>query len=209
MKFLLLSGLILFSNVQAAQGTDAVAQEITDSATGIAFPSEVSFDYEGKNFQLEATGVSTRKKLIIKVYSVAHYLQKKPEGNQDRLQQILTDANAKQLTIKWVREVPVEKVQEGYEESLKSAIPEPAYTQLQAAIKTYIAFFNQGINKGDEHVIRWIPGGVIEVQINGKTVGTIKNAEFAKGLWNVWFGTKSVVNRDNLMSLGSKYFDKP
>lgn len=175
--------------------------EVSDKATGAVFPAEISFDYEGKNYQLEATGVSTRKKLIVKVYSVAHYLQKGVVAGKDKLQEIMNDANAKQLTIKWVRDVPASKVQEGYEESLKTAIPVPAYTQLQTPIKSYVSFFNQDVSKGDEHVIRWIPGGIIEVQIKGKTVGTITNPEFAKGLWNIWFGPKSVVNRDGLISL--------
>lgn len=139
--------------------------------------------------------------MIIKVYSVAHYLQKGATSGSDKLQTILSDLNAKQLTIKWVRQVPAEKVQDGYNESFKTAIQDPAYTQAQTAIKTYLAFFNQDVQKGDEHIIRWIPGGTIEVLINGKTAGTIKDAEFAKGLWNIWFGNKSVVNRDALMSL--------
>lgn len=174
--------------------------EISDKATGEVFPSEISFDYQGKNYQLEATGVATRKKLLFKVYSVAHYLQKGATG-ADSLQKIMSDANAKQLSLKWVRDVPAAKVQEGYEESFKTAIPTAADQQLQSAIKTYVAFFNQNVVKGDEHVIRWIPGGIIEVIIKGKSAGTITNPEFAKGLWNIWFGSKSVVNRDNLISL--------
>jgi hypothetical protein len=177
------------------------ANEVSDKATGETFPAEVSFDYQGKNYQLEATGVSTRKKLIIKIYSVAHYLQKGVASGRDKIQEIMSDANAKQLSIKWVHDVPVEKVRGGYEESLKTAILEPTYSKLQNEIRTYIDFFNQNVRKGDEHVIRWIPGGTIEVQINGKKVGTITNPEFARGLWNIWFGTKSVVNRDNLISL--------
>lgn len=174
--------------------------EISDKATGEVFPAEISFNYQGKDYQLEATGVATRKKFFIKVYSVAHYLQKGAATGKDKLQEIMSDANAKQLTIKWVRAVSAAKIQDGYEESFKTAIPDPD-TQLQTAIKTYIAFFKQDAEKGDEHVIRWIPGGIIEVQIKGKTVGTLTNPEFAKGLWNIWFGPKSVVNRDNLMSL--------
>jgi hypothetical protein len=196
MKFMLFSCLALFCafNLHAEN-------EVSDKATGEVFPAEISFDYQGKDYQLEATGVSTRKKFIFKVYSVAHYLQKGAATGNDKLQEIMSGANAKQLTLKWVRAAPAAKVQEGYEESFKTAIPDPAYTQLQSAIKTYVAFFNQDVEKGDEHVIRWIPGGIIEVLIKGKTVGTITDPEFAKGLWNIWFGPKSVVNRDSLISL--------
>lgn len=195
MKLTLLSCLAVFFafNLHAQN-------EITDKATGESFPASVSFESQGKNYQLDATGVSTRKKLVFKVYSVAHYLQKDAANGKDLLQAIMDDANAKQLTIKWVRDVPAEKVREGYEESFKTAISEPAHAKLQNEIKTYLGFFNQNVKKGDVHVIRWIPGGIIEVQIDGKTVGTIINPEFAKGVWDIWFGAKSVVNRDQLLS---------
>ena len=196
MRLTLLSFLTLFCACSAY-----AENEVTDKSTGESFPATVSFNYEGKDYELDATGVSTRKKLIIKVYSVAHYLQKEATAGSDKLQTILSDLNAKQLSIKWVRQVPAEKVQEGYNESFKTAIPDPAYTQVQTAIKTYLSFFHQDVQKGDEHILRWIPGGTIEVVINGKTAGTIKDAEFAKGLWNIWFGNKSVVNRDALISL--------
>lgn len=196
MKLKLLSFLTLFCACSAF-----AESEVTDKATGESFPASVSFKSEGKDYQLEATGVSTRKKLIIKVYSVAHYLQKDATAGSDNLQTILSDLNAKQLSIKWVRAVPEDKVQEGYSESFKTAIQDPAYTKAQTAIKTYLAFFDQDVKKGDEHIIRWIPGGTIEVLINGTTAGTIKDPEFAKGLWNIWFGTKSVVKQDALMSL--------
>lgn len=177
------------------------AEEITDKSTGESFPKEVSFNAGGKDFSLEATGVSTRKKLIIKVYSVAHYLQNAGNFKDNLLAAIMSDDNAKQLTIKWVRAVPKDKVVEGYQESFKTAIDDPAYTQLQPQIETYLGFFNHDVQKGDVHILKWIPGGVIEVEINGAKVGAITSAEFAKGLWNIWFGQKSVVNRDALMSL--------
>lgn len=191
MKSKILSCLALFCAI-------TLHADVTDEATGISFPSEVSFDYEGKTYDLDVTGVSTRKKLIIKVYSVAHYLQKEAQG-ADRLDKILSDENAKQLTIKWARNVPLEKILSGYHDSFKSVIPSPSPEQ-QKNIETYTSFFKQEANKGDEHVIRWIPGGIIEVEVNGTKAGTITNSQFARDLWNIWFGNKSVVNKDKLMS---------
>jgi hypothetical protein len=195
MKLFIFSCLALFCafNLQAAN-------DVTDKATGESFPASVSFEDQGKKFDLDITGVSTRKKLMFKIYSVAHYLQKGVITSSDPLQAILSDDNAKQLTIKWVRDVPGDRVREGYEESFKTAISSPDYTQLQSAIDTYIGFFDHDVKKGDVHTIRWIPSGIIEVQINGKPVGKVSSPEFAKGLWNIWFGTKSVVNRENLLS---------
>lgn len=173
---------------------------IVDNSTHETFPKEVSFESNGKQYQLQATGVATRKKLIVKVYSIASYLQK-GAGGGDILQAILSDDNAKQLTMKWVRDVGVDKVQEAYKESFHKVFSGQEYAALAGDINQFLQFFNENAHAGDEYILRWLPGGYVEVLINGKKVGSLTNKEFAKGLWNIWFGPKSVVNRNDLVSL--------
>lgn len=170
--------------------------DIVDTNTNVSFPSEVSFTHDGKQYDLQATGVATRKKFLVKVYSVAHYLQ-----NGASTDAILQDTNAKQLTIKPVYEASVKKVQDGYRESFHKAFSDADYTKNEKDIDKFISFFNTDMKKGDEIVIRWIPGGNVETLINGKNVGTITNKEFAAGLWNIWFGPESIVNRQDLTTL--------
>lgn len=178
------------------------AEEIRDNSTGITFPNEVSFSENGKEFRLQATGVATRKKFFVKVYSIASYLQEGQANiSQDKFAQIMQDDKAKQLTIKWFHDASAEKVQDGYKESFRKVLSDTDYNQLQKEIETYVHFFNQNVQKGDEHILRWIPGGNVVVIINGNKVGNINNQDFAKGLWNIWFGPHSVVDRDNLTSL--------
>lgn len=178
------------------------AEDIRDDSTGVSFPSEVSFEKDGKQYQLKATGVATRKKFFVKVYSVASYLQAGVENaSGDKFQQIMQDDKAKQLTLKWVHEASADKVQEGYRDSFKNTLSESQYSQLQNEINAFTHFFNQNVQKGDEHILRWIPGGYVEVIINGNKAGSLTNQEFAKGLWSIWFGSKSVVDRNNLVSL--------
>lgn len=175
--------------------------DIRDNSTGIVFPSHVSFDHDGKHYDLQATGVSTRKKFFVKVYSVASYLQQGNESDGDKFQQIMQDNTAKQLTMKWAHEASAEKIQNGYRESFKNVISESEAGPLQNDMNTYINFFNQNAQKGDEHVLRWLPGGYVEVIINGQKAGSLTNPEFAKALWSLWFGSKSVVDRNSLVSL--------
>lgn len=178
------------------------ADEIRDNATGTVFPSEVSFEYGGKDYHLQATGVATRKKFFVAVYSVASYLEQGPKGGSgDKFQEFMQDYKAKQLSFAWLRNVNADKVRETYQESFKNAVSGSEYSQLQNDINKYIRFFNRDFQKGDEQIIRWIPGGNVEVIINGETVGSINNPDFARALWKIWFGEKSVVNRDNLTSL--------
>ena len=196
MKFLmgLLMVVATFMNMNAQES-------ISDSSTKEAFPAEISFDANGKSYQLTATGVATRKKLIIKVYSIASYLQKdayKPNG--DNLLAILSDDNAKQLTIKWVRGVGSEQVRESYDEAFHKVLSDQEYAAQKANLDQFLQYFSQGANKGDEFIFRSVPGGYIEILINGKKVGSVTNKVLAKALWSIWFGDKSVVDRNDLLN---------
>lgn len=176
------------------------ADEVKDSATGITFPSEVTIEHAGKTYPLQATGVATRKKLIVSVYSVASYLQKGPISG-DKFAAVLADDKAKQLTMKWARDVEASKIQDGYKESFSKALSPSDQQKMQNEINQFIQFFGQDAKKGDEYVLRAFPDGFLEVVINGKSVGNITNKEFVKSLWGIWFGQKSVVDRQNLVSL--------
>lgn len=199
MKTYVLCALALTATLFA--GSSHAANDITDKATGISFPEHVTFISNEKEYQLQATGVATRKKMVIKVYSVAHYLQDGVKAGEDKIGTILNDDYAKQLTLKWAREVPADKIQETFKESLKNSIAPSSSGSIQEDINKFISFFGQDAKKGEELILRWIPGGTIEVVINGEEAGTISNVEFAKGLWNIWFGPHSVVNSNNLISL--------
>lgn len=176
------------------------AEDVSDSATGESFPKEVSFSHDGKDYQLEITGVATRKKLIVKVYSIASYLQKGSAG-ADKFQPFTQDDYAKQLTLKYVHDVNASKVTDAYQESLKNAFSASDYAQQKNDIDKYVQFFNRDVKKGDQQIIRWMPGGYIEVLINGQNAGNLTNKALAKAIWSVWFGDHSVVDRNKLVSL--------
>lgn len=177
---------------------------IKSSATGVTFPKHVSISHDGQNFELDITGVATRKKFFVKVYSVASYLQSEAMEKGDILQQIMSDDWAKQLTMKWVYNADVKRIREGYLESFQNALSPQEFQQLQGNINEYLSFINQDIQKGDEHVLRWLPGGFIEVIINDQPAGSITSQNFAHALWSLWFGEKSFVNRKSLLSLADE-----
>ncbi len=198
MKFLSL-GLVFLSFTLCGVGN--AQQTIQDSSTGELFPQEINFESKGQSIKLDATGVATRKKLIIKVYSIAHYIQDASSFSKTNFfQEVLKDGKAKQFTMKWVRNVPVDKVTEAYHDSFKNVLGGKETPKLTEEINTFISYFNQEAKKGDEYVLRWLPGGIIEVILNGKKAGSVEDVDFAKALWSIWFGENSVVNRDQLIS---------
>jgi len=175
---------------------------VMDNSTKQIFPKEISFDSNGTNYQLQATGVATRKKFMINVYSIAHYLQKNADkSDKNKFQIALSDSYAKQFTMKWVRDVGADKIEEGFRDSFHKVFPGDKYQQMKGEIDQFIGFLNNGAHKGDEFILRSTPGGHIEVLINGKTAGSLTNEGFASGLWSIWFGDDSIVNRNDLVSL--------
>lgn len=180
--------------------TMGLYSDITDSSTGLTFPSEITVEHSGKQYKLQSTGVATRKKFFVKVYSVASYIQSGVDfSSDDKFQPFLSDAYAKQLTMKWVHEADPDKIQGGYIESFKNALSPSDFSRIQNDINQYVQYFNHPVQKGDEHILRSFPDGTVEVLMNGKTVGTINNKDFAKALWSIWFGNKSVVDRNRLV----------
>jgi hypothetical protein len=196
MKQLILSFFLLFSTFSLYAD-----KELKDPGTGEVFPSEITIDHDGKTYKLGATGVATRKIFFIKIYSIASYLEgDKEKSGPDKMQTMMSDNGAKELDLKWVHDAPLNKLQSGFKESFDHSIPEQEIGKLRPDIDKFISLFTQDVKKGDEHILRWFPGGQVDVIVNGKTLGTINNPDFAKGLWTVWFGPKSVVNRDQLVA---------
>lgn len=179
------------------------AEEVKDSMTGVSFPSEVSFNEGSKSYQLKLTGVSTRQKFFLKIYSIASYIEN-PEffnSDQDALNYILNETSlAKQLTMHWIRGIGVEKLREAYHEGIQKTLTQEQFQSLQKEINTFLNLFNKGSNAGDIYILRWLPKGKLTLDVNGQRIGEIVNTTFAKAVWEIWLGDHSVVKRDRLVS---------
>lgn len=183
----------------SAVGTE---DQLVDPSTKLVFPKEVTFSSGGHDYHLSATGVATRKKFIVKVYSVAHYLQDPAAiHGSDKFQAILDSDQAKQLTLQFDRALTPQQIQEAYRESLEKEMSQSEQKQLQPQIDAFIKLFSNGMKKGDEQVMRWLPDGQLEILVNGNLLSTIGNAQFAKFVWAIWLGSHSVVDRNALISL--------
>ena len=193
MRRLALIFFLCFSNLQAAN-------TIQDRTTNISFPTEVSFDNAGENYSLEVTGVAVRKKFFVKVYAVAHYMEKPEKGSRKTvINDVLNDHRAKQLTIHWLRSVSGDKIRDGYLDALSSILGRSNSSKMAKISESLTDYFSDGAKKNDQHILRWMPDGTLIVEINGEVVGTIEDDTFAKAVWEIWFGPRSVVNRNQLI----------
>lgn len=177
--------LMLFCSVASL-----ISADVTEPETGISFPSQITFKEGGKDYQLDLTGTAVRKKLIVKVYAIASYLES-PKAGEDPNKQIFDPSKAKEIVMVWNRDVSPDKLQEGYREGFeKTATPEQL-KQFQKEIDQVAALFNKEVHKNDTTKYRWIPGGPIQIYFNDQKAGEITNEQFMPVVWNLWFSTKS------------------
>jgi hypothetical protein len=169
-----------------------------DLNSGKIFPKVVSVDFDGKTHTLQATGAATRKKFIVNVYSVASYIESpnKSEG----FEQMFNPSKIKQLTQIFMQNIEKQKLTTSMNESITKNIPAEQMASLRPVMNVFLAFYST-VSVNDVHELRWYPGGTVELRINGPIVGTVKNEQFAVALWKIWFGDKSIVNREEMFSL--------
>lgn len=164
------------------------------------FPSTIAVAKDDQIFHLKLTGIAKRKKLFIHIYNVASYLDVRA-GEEKLLEEIMNDRNAKQLVVKWTHDASRKRIIKGYQESFLSDLSKDEYAALSHSIAHYLSLISD-VNKGDEHVIRWLPGGIIEAYINGELIGAIFDEKFAKALWGIWFNHEKPAAQNSLLALG-------
>ena len=177
------------------------AQEnVKEPSTGKNFPGQVSFTHDGKNYTLTLTGVSVRKKLVFKVYGMAHYIESFTKGgSQEAFDAVMADGKAKQITMEFARDVDAAKIKETYEDSFKEHATREELKAIKPSLDQFLGYFTQDVKENDQFVLRWMPGGTIASTIIGQEKPPIADAAFARILWSIWFGEDSVVDRDDLV----------
>jgi hypothetical protein len=144
--------------------------------------------------------VTVRKKMIFKVYGMAHYIQDPVRGKKDAVLNAMTvDGKAKMIVMDFARDVDAGKIRDTYMEGLKDNASVQEWTSIQPAADQFIGFFTQDVKEGDQFVLRWLPGGIVSVAIAGIDKPVITNQQFARVLWSIWFGQNSIVDREDLV----------
>jgi len=177
------------------------AQEaVREPSTGKSFPVQVTITHEGKTYPLTLTGTTVRKKLIVKVYGMGHYMQDPPSGSEkDVVAAVLTDGKAKQLTMEFVRDVDVEKIQGAYRDGFTENASAEELKAITPLVDQFLGFFTTAVKENDRYILRWLPGGTILATVSGVDKPAIKNPTFARVLWSIWLGEDSIVDREELV----------
>lgn len=196
--YLLLATAVLFSFSYLS----AAESELIEPSTRKAFPYNTSMTTDdGKGYSLQLTGAAVRKKFFVNVYAIGHYMQRPPlKSDPNLIPTIINDDQAKEMVIIWTHDASSKQIRDGYYESFHRSLSDNQFMRLKPDIDHYLSFYTDEVKEGDRQVIRWIPGGTMELELQGKKLGTIDNIEFLKALWTIWFGPKSNLDIQMLIS---------
>jgi len=196
-KFIVLC-ITLISVVQAEDRhseTDAVNQ----------FPHNITVEYNNEQLDLSLTGLTIRKKFFLKIYSMAHYIEQKPDdsGSYVSGNKIYTDIlyhnDAKQISMVFMRELTAEQIKKSMISGSKLNTNKEEYLQVLPQVEEFTHAIYEDVKQNDEFILRWFPDGTIVSIFQGEEISLIKNDRFARALWSIWFGNDSVVDRESLI----------
>jgi len=186
-------------------GTASAQEMVTEPSTGKKFPTVQSFSAGGKEYTMQLTGVAVRKKVIFKVYGMAHHMENPAGGTRAGvIKDALTDGKAKQITMVFVRDVDASSIQNAYRNGFKENASKQELPQIQALIERFVGNFTSEVKENDVFILRWLPGGTIIPVIKGEEKEPITSQVFARVLWTIWFGDDSIVDPDDLVDRVAK-----
>lgn len=186
--------------LMAGTGSLAAQERVKESSTGKTFPVQMVVTHEGKNYGLTLTGTTVRKKVVFKVYAIAHYAEDPQAGSlDDVIAATLQDGKAKEIVMEFVREVGVDNIQSAYRDGFKENATESEAKAIAPLVEQFLAYFTKDVKENDRFVLQWLPGGVVIAQTQGTTHPAITNPTFARVLWSIWLGEDSIVDREELV----------
>lgn len=169
------------------------------------FSSHVVIEYNDKHLDLSLTGLTIRRKLFLKIYSMAHYIELSPGminpgvSDNEIYQTILQNNVAKQVSMVFLRSLKASQIKDSLLSGIKTNSSEDEYQQILPDVEKFQQAISSDVEKDDEFVIRWLPDGTLVSLFQGKEISAIRNDRFARVLWSIWFSEKSVVNRKSLI----------
>lgn len=162
------------------------AKDVTVSDSDAKFPSEIQVTHDGKSYDLKITGAGLREKMFVNVYAIASY--------RDASARIIGTVGliradvAKRLVLRMERDVDGDAMYEALEESIFKNGGKGKFKGELSKFKAY--FLKNNAKEGKDIIFDHIPGQGLSCKIGGAAPLVIKNLDFAKTTWKIWFGNE-------------------
>ena len=172
----------------AAIAAPALALDVIEPRTGLKFAA--------KTGEMSLLGVGLRTRYIInaKVYAIGLYVSdqalagplatfKGKTSSPEFYNALIWGDFPKQVTLKFTRDLGQQKIQDAMRESLAGGDPK--------LLDTFVSYFPE-LKTGQECVIRWAPGGVLETTMAGQAKPPIADKNFAATVFGAWLREKPI-----------------
>jgi hypothetical protein len=148
------------------------------------YAATTTVNVNDKPVELVLTGAAMRQKYFVNVYAIASYVQ---PGTAIRTAEDLARADvAKQLVLNMQRDVSGQDVAESFRSAIRANYPAPAFN---AEVEALVKMLREGTaRRGEQIVLTHVPGIGLQVNAAGKDPFVIKNAGFAKAVWDIYLG---------------------
>lgn len=138
---------------------------------------------------LVLNGAGVRTKAIFKVYVAALYLAQKTSDASAAI----SDTGNKRVSMHFLRELSAEKFLHAINEGFAANNSAAEMTAIDAQMKAFQQMIHsiKAVNEADVITLDYANAGT-QVNMNGKTLGTVEGAAFNQALLKVWLGDKPV-----------------
>jgi hypothetical protein len=164
------------------------AEDVVEPRSGARFAAKAD------GMSLLGVGLRTATFLRVKVYAVGFYVSDEAlagplavyRGRTDTpafYRSLVNGDFAKQITEKFVRDVDRASIQEAMREALAGADP--------ARVDAFVSYFTE-VRAGQECVLRWGRGGVLETTMAGAARPPIADRAFATRVFAIWLGDEPI-----------------
>jgi hypothetical protein len=162
-------------------GCNAFAKEIA----GVTFAETVTAE---NGVVLKLNGAGIRTKFFMDIYLAELYLEQ-PGATQE---EIIGNPGQKRMVMHVLyKEIPQDKLVEGWNEGFAGNTPEDALGGLKDRIGTFNAMF-ENVTKDQQIVFDYLPDEGTRVSIAGVAKGVIPGKDFNDALLSIWLGDKPV-----------------
>jgi hypothetical protein len=181
---------LLMSALAAVPCARAVAEDVTETRSGVKFAASQN------GHSLLGTALRTKTFLKVKVYALGLYVSDaalqpggalaahKGKGRSAAAYKDLVWGDfPKEIVLKFVRDVSASQVQEAFRESLGGVD--------KAKVDAFVGLFGD-TKVGQEYVLRWLPGGALEVVVLGQAKPPIADKNLAAAVFGIWLGDKAI-----------------
>jgi hypothetical protein len=169
-----------------ALATPVFAQEVAEPKSGVKFAAKSG------DMSLLGVGLRTKTMLKVKVYAVGLYVADSALAGPLAAYKGKTDSAPfykdlawgdfeKQIVMKFTRDVTADQIRGAFRETLQGT----------SKLETFVGYFGE-TKEGQEYVISWKPGGILDTKVAGASKPEINDKAFAAAVFGIWLGEKPI-----------------